>query len=248
MRLTEDMRLSVGELAAASGLTVRTLHHWEAVGLLVASERTGAGHRRYGVADIERLYRVLALRELGLPLADIAALLDSQDADARSVVRRHLERVEAEIERQTHLRRRLRRLMAALERDDGPPGEELIDTIEVMTMHERHYSPEQLAYLSARADELGPEGMERVQREWAELLDEVRREMEAGTDPAHPRAQELGARWAALLEQFTGGDPGIGEALVRMYKEEGVEAASQGAVDPEVMAYAARIQAAGARG
>ncbi len=111
-------------------------------------------------------------------------------------------------------------------------------------MHERYYTDEQLARLAQRREQLGPDGMERAQQAWAELLAEVRAELDAGTDPADPRAQALGARWRELLEQFTGGDPAIGESLQRMYREEGAEAASRGMVDPEVMAYGARIQAA----
>jgi MerR family transcriptional regulator, thiopeptide resistance regulator len=59
-------RWSIGQLAQASGLTVRALRHYDAVGLLKASERTASGHRRYTEADLRRLYRVRALRSLGL--------------------------------------------------------------------------------------------------------------------------------------------------------------------------------------
>ena len=61
-RETEGRR--VGELAAATGLTVRALHYYEEIGLLVASGRTGSGHRRYADADVERLYRICLLRRL----------------------------------------------------------------------------------------------------------------------------------------------------------------------------------------
>lgn len=66
---------SVGEVAAASGVTVRTLHHYDEIGLLVPG-RTAAGYRRYGYAQLERLQRVLAYRELGLGLDEIAKILD----------------------------------------------------------------------------------------------------------------------------------------------------------------------------
>src|SRR5947207_10898136 len=66
----------VGELAAAAGLTVRTLHYYEEIGLLVASGRSDAGHRLYADADVERLYRICLLRRLGLPLVEIGRALD----------------------------------------------------------------------------------------------------------------------------------------------------------------------------
>jgi hypothetical protein len=65
------MVTKVGELAAATGLTVRTLHYHEEIGLLVSSGRTHAGHRVYDDTDVARLYRICLLRRLGLPLAEI---------------------------------------------------------------------------------------------------------------------------------------------------------------------------------
>lgn len=244
MEVTEDIRWSVGSLAKASGLTVRTLHHWDAIGLVVPSERTGAGHRRYTASDVERLYRVVALQRLGLPLREVAELLEREGPDLRTAVARHLSRVEAELERTALLRDRLARLVSTLSASADVPGAELIDAIEVMTMHEQYYTDEQLAQLSDRADQLGPEGMERAQQDWATLIDEVRAEMEAGTDPADPKVQALADRWIALIEQFTGGDPEIRANLQRMYEEQGPAKASHDMMDPEVMAYAHRALAA----
>jgi TipAS antibiotic-recognition domain len=89
------------------------------------------------------------------------------------------------------------------------------------------------------------DAIERAERGWAELIGEVEREYEAGTSPSDPRVQELASRWRALVEQFTGGDPGIRASLERMYREEGVERASHGMVKPELMEYVGRAMAAG---
>ncbi|TNY04356.1 MerR family transcriptional regulator, partial [Escherichia coli] len=69
---------TVGELAKRAGLTVRTLHHYEELGLLNPSGRSDAGYRRYSEADVLRLHRVLALRDAGVPLKDIVPLLDGE--------------------------------------------------------------------------------------------------------------------------------------------------------------------------
>ena len=74
-RTTTNDGLRIGELAERAGLTVRTLHHDDQIGLVRASERTEAGHRRYSEADVRRLYQVMALRSLGVPLARIARAL-----------------------------------------------------------------------------------------------------------------------------------------------------------------------------
>ncbi|MGH2907848.1 MAG: MerR family transcriptional regulator, partial [Solirubrobacteraceae bacterium] len=56
----------IGELAAASGLSVRALRHYDELGLLTPSERTDSGYRLYSETEVRRLYRIVALRRLGL--------------------------------------------------------------------------------------------------------------------------------------------------------------------------------------
>jgi len=79
-------------------VTVRALHHYDEVGLLVPSERTSAGHRLYAERDVRRLYRILALRSLGLGLEEIACSLDKGPPALAETVRRQLRRVERELD------------------------------------------------------------------------------------------------------------------------------------------------------
>lgn len=240
----DGRRWKIGELAGATGLTVRALRHYDELGLLVPSERTYAGYRLYSEQDVQRLYRIVALRGLGLPLDEVAAVLDREGSDPRATLRRQLERLDAEIALQRSLRERVARILDAVEAGPGASSRDYIETIEVMTMIEKHYTPEQLAQLEERADELGPGGMERAQQDWADLIAAVQAERERGTDPTDPRVLELARRWQALLEAFTGGDPGIASSLAQMYDQEGPEQASRGMVDPGLMEYLGRAQAA----
>lgn len=102
------MSYSVGQVAGFAGITVRTLHHYDEIGLLAPSERSHAGHRRYGDADLDRLQRILFYRELGFPLDEVAALLDDPDADPRAHLRRRHELLSARIAG-------LQRMVAAVE-------------------------------------------------------------------------------------------------------------------------------------
>lgn len=240
----DERRWKIGELAGATGLTVRALRHYDELGLLVPSERTYAGYRLYSEQDVQRLYRIVALRGLGFPLDEVAAVLDREGSDPRGTLRRQLERLDAEIALQRSLRERVARILDAVEAGPGASSQDYIETIEVMTMIEKHYTPEQLAQLEARADELGPGGMERAQQDWAELIAAVRAERERGTDPTDPRVLELARRWQALVEAFTGGDAGIASSLAQMYDQEGPEQASRGMVDPGLLEYLGRAQAA----
>src|SRR4051794_26646537 len=87
----------IGEVAAATGLTVRTLHHYDEIGLLTPSARSEAGYRLYADDDVRRLYRIAAFRRLGFALDEIGALLDGEGADPRAVIRTQLERLDAEV-------------------------------------------------------------------------------------------------------------------------------------------------------
>ncbi|MEU1624313.1 MerR family transcriptional regulator [Streptomyces sp. NPDC020096] len=82
------MGYSVGQVAAFAGVTVRTLHHYDEIGLLTASGRSHAGHRRYEEADLDRLQQILFYRELGFPLEEIAVLISDPDADPTEHLRR----------------------------------------------------------------------------------------------------------------------------------------------------------------
>ncbi|WP_240134293.1 MerR family transcriptional regulator [Streptomyces sp. MUM 178J] len=85
------MSYSVGQVAGFAGVTVRTLHHYDEIGLLSPSERSHAGHRRYDDADLDRLQQILFYRELGFPLDEVASLLDDPDVNPQEHLRRQHE-------------------------------------------------------------------------------------------------------------------------------------------------------------
>jgi MerR family transcriptional regulator, thiopeptide resistance regulator len=103
------MSLTVGAVARLAGVTVRTLHHYDEIGLLKPSGRSEAGYRRYSDADLERLQRILFYRELGFGLDDIRTVMTDGEIDAIGHLRRQhamlLDRIG-----------RLRRMAAAVEK------------------------------------------------------------------------------------------------------------------------------------
>jgi DNA-binding transcriptional MerR regulator len=232
----------IGELARIAGVTVRALHHYDSTGLLTPSERTGGGHRIYSAADVRRLYRLLALRGVGLTLEEIGPLLDREDGIA-DTVRRHLGRVEQQLAALEELRLRLSWLLDALDGDEAST-DQFLDAMEAMTMFEKYYTPEQLQQLEQRRKEFGEEQIKAVEQEWADLYARLREVREAGVDPADPEPQALGRRAGELIEMFTGGDPGIRASLQRMYEQEGPEKASRGMGSPEDFEYLNAIRAA----
>jgi MerR family transcriptional regulator, thiopeptide resistance regulator len=101
----------IGALAAETGLTVRTLHHYDAIGLIRPSARTSGGHRVYTRPDVERLYAALVLRSLGVPLTEIAARMEDPTWDLRTAAARQRAELDAQIEAISRLRQRVDALL-----------------------------------------------------------------------------------------------------------------------------------------
>lgn len=80
-----EKALTVGEVARMTGITVRTLHHYDEIGL-VGAVRTEAGYRRYGREALEQLQLVLFFRELGFPLNDIKQIMTAPDFERRQAL------------------------------------------------------------------------------------------------------------------------------------------------------------------
>lgn len=240
-------RMKVGELARRTGLTVRTLHHYDEIGLLRPSTRTRAGHRLYGREEVERLQQIASLKYVGLSLDQIRRCLTRPEYSLERALNLQIERVEEQIGRQERLRDLLRHLRDRLRATEGASVEDLTRTIEVTIMHEKYYSPEQRKQLEQRREDVGQERIEEAQREWQELFAAYTEAMKRGLDPASDEVRSLARRSAALIEEFTGGDPGIAASLQSMYRGEGAETvlASRGMrMEPSLWEYMGRAAAA----
>ena len=233
----------VGELARRTGLTVRTLHHYDQVGLLQPSRRTAAGHRLYGGEEVARLQQIQSLRRLGFGLDEIGELLDRPEFSPARVVELHLERVREQIRLQQRLCERLEGIAARLRAAETVSADDLIRTIEAMSMFEKYYTPEQLEELRLRGEQMGPERMREVEAEWPKLMDEVRAEMERGTDPGDERVQALARRWSGLVREFTGGNPEIARSLGNLYQQEPTVGGMDVAAMRPMMEYVGRAMA-----
>src|SRR5579864_8178189 len=99
--------LKVGELARRTGLTIRTLHHYDEIGLLRPTLHTEAGHRLYTAGDVARLQQVLSLRQLGFTLEEVRDCLHRPDFSPLEVISLHLARLREHLELQRQLAARL---------------------------------------------------------------------------------------------------------------------------------------------
>jgi len=156
--------LRIGELAEATGLTVRTLRHYEAVGLLDPVERSDSGYRRYHAEDAERLYTIVALRRLGLSLAQIRATLAAQPASLRQMLARHASDVRERIASLEELDAVLARLQLELGADGSPSLSDLCDLVRITAQLPRRDLAEEPEALHLLSDPFSGAILERLQR------------------------------------------------------------------------------------
>jgi hypothetical protein len=163
---------------------------------------------------------VASLRNLGFPLEEIRDVLNQKRMSPLQVVQLHADRLREQVRAQQRLVERLDALAAGLREAETLSADELIQTIEEITMFEKYYTPEQMDYLAQRREQVGEARIKEVEAEWPRLMDEVRAEMERGTDPCDPRVQEMARRWKGLVEEFTGGNEGVRQSLGNLYQNE----------------------------
>lgn len=192
----------VGELAHATGVTVRTLHHYEEAGLLAACGRTEGGHRVFDIRGVERLYQIRALRDLGLSLAQIRKVLHG-GAPMSDLLASHLATVEREIGRLNRLRDCLRNL--ASRADTAADVGELVATLDAMSRLERH--------MKARKGRPAESGGIDV---WRAVGEELRLCMEDKCAPDDARTIAVAIRARDLILRFAGGDSRVLDALARL--------------------------------
>lgn len=136
----------IGELARDNGLTVRTLHHYDQLGLLSPLSRTEGGHRCYTGEDVGRLQRIVALRSLGISLEEVGALLDGEP-DPVSMLRRQLDVVDERIRRAITVRARILDVLASRSLNAEPTVGQLLQLIEEPTAMNEPNTPEQFSSL-----------------------------------------------------------------------------------------------------
>ena len=190
-------------------MSVRALHHYDEIGLLSPSHRSESGYRLYTGTDVVRLQQIRSLRMLGFSLEQAGELLTRPDVTPDHVLQLHIAHLKERIELQRSLCDRLERVAGRWRSDETVPTEEFLQIIEEINMFDKYYTPEQMAELKQRGETLGQEHIREVEAEWPQLIAQVQAEMDQGTDPADERVQRLARRWQELVQEFTGGDPGI---------------------------------------
>jgi DNA-binding transcriptional MerR regulator len=213
----------VKEFADLAGVTVRTLHYYDQVGLLKPSQYTSANHRLYRRDDLLRLQQILTLKYLGFSLDEIQNVLNSPGYDLRASLRLQKQAVDQRI---TELQQVSRALAKVLSENGELDWQSVDDVIRGVTAENKYgwfaqfFSPDQQAVLLDRQAQLSPEQVQAMldqgQRDWAEVIDGFRKLRHESPD--HPDVQKLAEKAISLIDGFTQGDQELFQALGEGYR------------------------------
>lgn len=196
------MKLKIGELAKCSGLSIRTLHHYDAIHLLCPTERTLGGARLYGHHDFRRLHRIQVLKSLGYSLADIGTMLDDAAADPLAILDRQARQLEAQARRAEALSGRLRHLSSRLAAGAEVEAADWLSLLEMMTLYEQHLTEDEVQRLRSPRQGTAQD----IEAERTKLVSAVREGMRQGLHSDDHRARALAWRWVHMVIALTSND------------------------------------------
>ncbi len=210
------MRLKIGDLAKRSGLTVRALHHYDAIGLLSPSARTDSGARQYGQQDLIRLHRIQALIALGYALPAIRINLDDPSMQPLEIIERQIKVLDDQARLATELRARLQHLAAHVSAGSETAAADWLNLLEMMTMYQNHLTDEEVVALRTPKGRTAHE----ISTQWTQLVDEVARAMQQPVRQDSPAAHALAWRWVRLVIAMTSNNPVLADKLKAMQQRE----------------------------
>jgi DNA-binding transcriptional MerR regulator len=222
------MLLKVGELAKRTGLTVRTLHHYDEIGLLKPSARSEAGYRLYNKADIARLHCIQGLRNLGFPLNEIDSMLAVNGASLPDVITRQMRALDQEIARAADLRERLALLQGRLLVGLQPETDDWLAALELMTTHGKYFTAAELKFIT--------DGWKQIEAEWPPLVKDVRAAMKKNLAADTREVQGLARRWMNLSMRWMKDDIDLLKRWKEMCRKEPA-ACGQTGIDIELLQY-----------
>ena len=214
-----------GAVAAVTGVSVRTLHHYDHIGLVVPSVRTPAGYRGYTDADIERLHLVLVYRSVGMPLDEIRALLDEPSADVLGHLRRQHGLLLEQAERLQRTIKAVEELMNAHRQGIQLTAEEQVEIFGTTSFGEEYAAEAENRWgdtdawkqSQQRVSQFSKQDWIAIRAEVDALLEALAQAKRGGVKPGSAEANELAARHRSSIERFYDCGDEVHHNLVQMY-------------------------------
>lgn len=225
------MLLKVGQLAKQVCLSVRTLHHYDEIGLLSPSVRTAAGHRLYNTKDISRLHRIQALKQIGLSLQQIAEVIQANSQPLPDIIAQQITHLEREIAQATQLKAKLIKLQDTLYSGHEPEVASWLDTLALMNVYEKYLTAEEIAELNQSALAVKHE----IENDWPAMVNKLQSMIDQKIPADAEEVTEFVIRWTEMLDRLVGHNPNL---LLKVHSMSGeLEMQIQRGISPAMMEY-----------
>jgi DNA-binding transcriptional MerR regulator len=225
------MLLKVGQLAKQVCLSVRTLHHYDEIGLLSPSARSPAGHRLYNTKDIALLHRIQALKQLGLPLQQIADVIQKNSQPLPDIIAQQITHIDREIEQAAQLKTKLIKLQENLQTSHEPDMAGWLDTLALMNVYEKYLTEEEIEELNGHALAVKHE----IEHEWPQMVKKLQAMMDQKIPADTEEVTAFVILWTEMLERLVGNNPSLLLKVHSMSNE--TEMQIQRGISPEMSAY-----------
>ncbi len=217
--IVQNRTWKVGELSKLTGLTIRTLHHYDEIGLLRPTFRTNTSHRLYTEDDIIKLQQIMSLKELDFSLEEIKEFFENPEYNPKEVIEMQVERLTQEIKLKEELKQQLQELWEVFYSWKKPNLEQFIKSIELIKAQKEYFTQEQINRMKMHYNKLNNVEVDEISKNWRQLISSIQSEMENGTSVDNPRVIELAEKWKRGMDFFSGGDMGIIYSAERYYSE-----------------------------
>ncbi|GFP75621.1 hypothetical protein bsdtw1_01708 [Clostridium fungisolvens] len=215
----QNKNWKVGDLSKLTGLTIRTLHHYDEIGLLCPSFRNDAGHRFYSEGDIIKLHQIMSLKQLEFSLDEIKAFLENPKYNPIDVIEMQLKRLDEEISLKKQLRSDLNELLEVFNSWQRPSLDQFINSIELIRNQKKYFTKEQQIKLKKQYDKLNQNNSSDILNSWSNIISSFQAEMENGTPIDDLKVIKLAKQWQEGINLFTGGDSEIINSAERYYMD-----------------------------
>ena len=210
------MELKIGELAKRCNLSIRTLHHYDSIGLLSPTLRTTGGARIYGSQDLARLHRILVLKEIGYALTDIRTTLDDTRTDPLQIIARQIDLLETRERKARELSSKLKHIAERLTDTDAVETVDWLDLLEMTALYELHLSETEVQAMRSPATDSAHD----IESQRNHLLAEVRQCMRSDAHGVSAQAHSLAWRWVRMVIALTSNNPALASKLKALQERE----------------------------
>jgi MerR family transcriptional regulator, thiopeptide resistance regulator len=207
--ITTDRTYTIGELAELAHVSVRTLHHYDAIGLLSPSERTAAGYRVYHRADLEELQQILLYRELDFPLDAIGRLMADPLFDRRAALTAQRDQLAARTERMTTILAAIDAALDALSKGEAMNDADMFEVfgdfdpkVHEDEVKERWGDTDAYAESARRTSRYTKDDWKAIKAESGTVTDGLAARLKAGASPADEEVQNLVDEHRAVIDRW----------------------------------------------